>query len=354
MSVLLIDGESPFSAPVSYCLATANRTVHLGSSSRFADVRFSRFRKKFRWWKDESRLLENVRNFAREERIEIIMACSDPGIRFLSEHRRELESLAAVAGTPSGESLDATVDKANFAQLVSRAKLPHPDTVALEAGEPLPQRLPCFPALLKPARGSGGALIARLEEPGALERLMNTGALESQRWILQSYIYGRDIDCSVVCRQGQVLAYTIQSSVHLPATSFAPVGAVEFVNDAETLSLAEKLVAELQWTGIAHIDMLRSHRDGRLYLIEMNGRYWASMLGSFRAGVNFPELACLDALGKVFTRPVQQGIRFVRGSFKTAWREARRPAETTLFWRLSDPGPLFASQLRSIRPHRTF
>src|SRR5260370_24905830 len=116
MSVLLIDGESLFSAPVSYCLAAANRTVHLGSSSRFAYVRFSRFRKKFRWWKDESRLLDNVRNFAREERVEIIMACSDPGIRFLSEYRRQLQSVALGAGTPSVESLAATVHQANCAQ----------------------------------------------------------------------------------------------------------------------------------------------------------------------------------------------------------------------------------------------
>ena len=342
-----MDAESLFSAPVSYCLAVANRTVHLGSSSRFPDARFSRFRKKFRWWKDESQLLETVRNFVHDERIEIIMACSDPGIRFLSEHRQELESLAVVTGTPSVESLDIAADKANFSQFVSRSGLPHPDTVVLQAGEPLPQRLPCFPALLKPARGSGGALIARLEEPEALKRLADAGGLEMRSWILQSYVYGRDIDCSVICRRGEVLAYTIQSSVHLPAASFAPVGAVEFIHDGEVLSLAEDLVAALQWTGIAHIDMLRAQRDGHLYLIEMNGRYWASMLGSFRAGVNFPELACLDALGKMFTRPIPRRTRFVRGSFKTAWREARRPAETTLSWRLSDPGPLFASYLRS-------
>jgi len=346
MSVLLIDGESPFAAPVTYCLAAAHRHPHIGSSDRFADVRFSRFRRKFRWWKDSLQLVDDVRAFAHQEQVEIIMACSDRGIRFLSENREALERSTAVAGTPPVESLDATVDKTNFARFVSQANLPHPDTVVLRAGEAIPNRLPPFPALLKPARGSGGALIERLEDLGALERLVDSGALEGRDWVLQSYIYGRDIDCSVICRRGRVLAYTIQSSVHLPATSFAPVGAVDFIHDDEALGHAERLVAELQWTGIAHIDMLRAAGDGCLYVIEMNGRYWASMLGSFRAGVNFPELACRDGLGRSFPAPSQRPVRFVRGTFQTAWREARRPVETALFWRLSDPGPFVASRFR--------
>jgi D-aspartate ligase len=216
----------------------------------------------------------------------------------------------------------------------------------LAGGEPLPRTLPAFPALLKPALGSGGGLITRFDDQEQFQRFADKGGLCSRRWILQSYILGRDIDCSVICRQGRILAYTIQRSSEWPATSFAPIGAVEFVEDNEVLSLAKELVAALEWTGIAHIDMLRARGDGRLFVLEMNGRYWASMLGSFRAGVNFPELACLDAVGEAFPRPTPRRIRFVRGTLRTVWREARQPAETTLFWRLSDPGPLLASYLK--------
>jgi D-aspartate ligase len=346
MSVLLLDGEAVYSVPVVYCLSAARQTVHAASATRFADVRFSRFPKKFSWWKDGSQLLENVVSYARKERIKIIMACSDPGIRFVSEYRCELERVAATAGTPSVESLDRTADKANFARFLSRTTLPHPETIVLAGGEPLPRTLPAFPALLKPALGSGGGLITRFDDQEQFQRFADKGGLCSRRWILQSYILGRDIDCSVICRQGRILAYTNQRSSEWPATSFAPIGAVEFVEDNEVLSLAKKLVAALEWTGIAHIDMLRARGDGRLFVIEMNGRYWASMLGSFRAGVNFPELACLDAVGEAFPRPTPRRIRFVRGTLRTVWREARQPAETTLFWRLSDPGPLLASYLK--------
>jgi hypothetical protein len=124
MSVLLLDGEAVYSVPVVYCLSAARLTVHAASATRFADVRFSRFPKKFSWWKDGSQLLENVVSYARKERIKIIMACSDPGIRFVSEYRCELERVAATAGTPSVESLDRTADKANFARFFPGRRCP--------------------------------------------------------------------------------------------------------------------------------------------------------------------------------------------------------------------------------------
>jgi D-aspartate ligase len=347
MNVLLLDGEALYSASVLYCLAAARRTVHIGSATRFADVRFSRLSRKFRCWHDDSQLLEDVSAYARKEGIAMILACSDPGIRFISRYRPELESVAAVAGTASLESLDTAIDKSDFAHFLSRTMLPHPETIVLDGGEPIPASLPAFPALLKPALGSGGELITRFDQPGEFRSFAGQGGLASRRWILQSYICGREIGCSVLCRRGKILAYTIQSSVKWPAASFAPIGAVDFVEDEEALRLTEKLVSALDWTGIAHIDMLRAGGNGRLLVLEMNGRYWASMIGSFRAGVNFPELACLDALGRNFACPEPRRMRFVRGTLRTVWQEARRPAETTLFWRLADPGPLLAHYVKS-------
>ncbi len=347
VKVLLIDGEASYAPAVSYCLAAANRALQMGSIERFADVRFSRFPETFRCWEDASGLLDSVSRCARQRDVQIIMACSDSGIRFLAKNRNELERAAAVIGTSSLEALDTAIDKANFARFASAAKLPHPETVVLQAADPLPAELPSFPALLKPARGSGGVLIRRFEEPRDFQNFAGSGGLGVQTWILQSYVPGRDIDCSVICRDGKILAHTIQRSVDCAATSFAPVGAVEFVDDDEVLHLAERLAGALQWTGIAHIDMRRSQKDSRVLVLEMNGRYWASLFGSFKAGVNFPELACLDALGASFARPVPRPIRFVRGTFLAALREARRPSETTLSWRLSDPGPLLATYLKS-------
>lgn len=118
-----------------------------------------------------------------------------------------------------------------------------------------------------------------------------------------------------------------------------------FIHHEEALALAEELVNAMHWTGIANIDMVLDERDG-CFLIEMNGRYWTSMLGSYRAGVNFPDLACLDALGSEVPRSGYRDSRFVRGSSRVGWREAGL-SKRTLLWRLADPGPVVAEWVRS-------
>lgn len=334
-----------FSVPLCYCLSAANRTVHVGSTVRYPDVRYSRFRGKFHWWRDPSQLLESARTLAAKQRIGVIMACSDDGIRFLAEHRRELETVAPVAGTPSLESFDTAIDKAAFAEFLLRAALPHPETVALRPERGLP-RLPPFPAVLKPARGSGGMLIRYFEREDEFRGWVASGGLGTRAWVIQSYVRGKDIGCSVLCRAGKILAYTIQTSIEPARISFSPPGAIQFFHDEEVFALCGRLVAALKWTGVANIDMVRD-RDGKLFLLELNGRYWATMMGSYRAGVNFPELACLDAIGRQIPRVPYRDIRFIRGSSTLGWREIRL-AETTLLWRLSDPGPVIAEWRRSL------
>jgi predicted ATP-grasp superfamily ATP-dependent carboligase len=206
ISVLLIDGESMYTVPASYCLAAANRPVHVGSATRFPDLRFSRFHAKFHWWDDASSLLDQVRSYAARERVAVIMGCSDAGVRFVSENRRELEMVTSVAGTPSVLSLDTTIDKANFAGFLEGTNLPHPETIVLRAGQPHPRKLPGFPAILKPARGSGGERIQYFQHTDAFGHFVDNGGLGERVWILQSYITGRSAGCSALCRNGKILA----------------------------------------------------------------------------------------------------------------------------------------------------
>ncbi len=45
----------------------------------------------------------------------------------------------------------------------------------------------------------------------------------------------------------------------------------------------------LHWNRIAHID-LRYDIDGNLYIIEVNPRFWESLLASLSAGINFSSI----------------------------------------------------------------
>ena len=107
------------------------------------------------------------------------------------------------------------------------------------------------------------------------------------------------------------------------------------------------------WNGVAHIDMRIDAEDGEVKIFELNSRFWGSILGSLRAGVNFPHLACLSALKIPFPKPCyKEGeIYFVRGisgrvegrdDVPYSWRRSNIP------FVLADPFPEITHRLRSL------
>lgn len=153
-----------------------------------------------------------------------------------------------------------------------------------------------FPIIVKPRVGWGGKGIEIFENNDQFEEWYS-GFDHKIDLIVQDYIKGYDIDCSLLGKQGEILAYTIQRSIKYSADYPWPYG-LEFKNQEEILAIVEDLVKKFNWSGIVHIDLRYDEVEKRAKLIEMNPRFWASVTASIFAGVNFPYLACLTALGE--------------------------------------------------------
>ena len=69
------------------------------------------------------------------------------------------------------------------------------------------------------------------------------------------------------------------------------------------------LMQALKWSSIVNIDFIYDENDKQAKILEVNPRYWQSLLGSLFAGVNFPYLAYLASLHIDFPRPELSIIR---------------------------------------------
>ena len=64
------------------------------------------------------------------------------------------------------------------------------------------------------------------------------------------------------------------------------------------------MMKALEWNGVACIDMRRNAQTKQVYILEINGRFWASVLPSFvKAGVNFPLILLKLSLGEKIEIP---------------------------------------------------
>jgi D-aspartate ligase len=294
--------------------------------------------------------LEAIGRIVREEKIDLVLPVYEDAVRFVSVHRAELEQFCRCALTPPAELMDRLGDKWQAACLLGATTIPLPETILLtEQNIHDASVLPRFPVLLKPLVGQGGRQVTLVGSREEFDRLHRLGSLTPGRQIVQRFVRGHDIDCSVLCRDGEILAHTIQSAVLRHPVPFAPAVGIQFAHDDQVLRIAREVMGHLRWNGVAHLDMRKDEDSGAVLLLEINPRFWMSVIGSVHAGVNFPYLACRAAMGERFDPPVCREGPFV-WRFQTAVRllltgralfgtGGLTPGRTVLRYSLSDPGP---------------
>jgi len=140
--------------------------------------------------------------------------------------------------------------------------------------------------------------------PSSLARVVQrlTGALPNPLTCA-----AHDLALTVALRDGQACREAQRSRDHRRRQRVV-------VNDflRPVLEIARQLVCELKWSGVANLDFRVEAGTGRPLVLELNGRYWASLLASTAAGVNFPDLQVRTTLGERIAPPQPRFGRFVQ------------------------------------------
>jgi predicted ATP-grasp superfamily ATP-dependent carboligase len=145
---------------------------------------------------------------------------------------------------------------------------------------------------------------------------------------------------------------------------------MESVRCEEVERLALGLLQRIGYHGPAGVQLKRDARDGRVYLLEINGRLVLNNIHATRCGVNLPLLAYLDLTGQ-HPRPVTEhrlGVRFLdlaadiraflalreSGELSTlGWLRSIASARAFPYFDLRDPLPFLAARRDELPRART-
>lgn len=319
LSVLIPDGENEHVLWTTRSLAQSGAVnIHILSSKRWPPVRFSRHCRLYEFkpmGEDPQARLAAVIGIIKRVHIDILLPVSEEGVLFALTEHEALAKLVALPPLPELDSFNTARDKWRLNQFACRHNLPAPPSLLVTFDATFEQRLAGleYPVLLKPTRLTDGQGIRRFETRDDLRRFLHSQERQAVEgnYLVQSYVPGSDMGFSALCRDGQILAFTMQRGVISAAHRFGPLMAMEFIQAADVLDIGRRLLAALRWSGVAHIDLRRDSRDGQAKILEINARYWGSLLGSLVAGVNFPYLACLAAQEQAFPVPPYQLSTYV-------------------------------------------
>lgn len=362
ISILIPDGESAFLMSVVNCLSQTKgikiyvMTNDLGMSMKYSKYIFKTFFLKRTDYKEQ--WIKSINDIAFDYNIDLIMPIDEIGIRAIIKHKKSIKDRTKLALLPSLANFDKAINKGSLVDLLKINNIPHPESAIVNPDNFESIKLPDFPLIVKPIETTGnGSGISVHYSNDTLESFFKSYQFDGD-YLVQRYINGYDIDCSVLCKEGKILSFTIQKGIMYGDTKFCPQVGQEFVDNPKLLNTVKQLVKKTNWSGIAHIDMRYDNNEDDFKIIEVNPRFWQSLLASLYANVNFPFLHCLASLNLDLPEVSSNYIKFysVRGlvkkvrnnlffvfKFKFIWKN------TSFKFVLFDPLPVLHRIYRSVR-----
>lgn len=217
-----------------------------------------------------------------------------------------------------------------------------------------------FPLACKPRKGSGSAGFRKVSSREELEAYIADGTIKVDEYVIQEYI--EDIQYMVNC-------YVMMDDAHRPAFKVVvktyrwyPIngGPGCFARTVDEPAAAEstaKLLAKMNWSGMAQVSFMMDGKDGVPKVGEINGRISAGIKMCEFAGCTPVKYMLQRAYREALTPmdkpvPVGLGLRYFhtdmlwflknpkRFSAKPSWFDFRKSRDYIFSW--CDPVPFFS------------
>lgn len=307
--VLVTDGDQRAALAIVRSLGAAGATVVLCSSARASLAGASRFAALEIQVPDPltepKKFTENLRGLVASEDIDLLFPVTEVSLRCVLEARPAFDS--TILPFPTAETFRLASNKHTLMQLADQEQIPVPRQIVLESREACESFTPNvlgFPLVLKPAVSvTSGANTMRLsvkhvaDNNAALEALSeySEGAFPV---LVQERIVGEGIGIFLLRWDGDIVARFAHRRIReKPPSGGVSVYRESITPPAKALRHAEALLDALDWQGVAMVEFKQDARTATHYLMEINGRFWGSLQLAIDAGVDFPLLLALAALG---------------------------------------------------------
>lgn len=283
---------------------------------------------------------DTILGAAEANRIDVILPVSAAGVRLISSLSGVLPADVRLPPMESPESLDRVEDKWLLHEVLERLGYPSPRAELLTTTPTLSGFDPAEPVLLKPRRGESGIGIIPVAKPGTIAARPDLKELVRAGYFVQAYITGPNVDRSVLGHGGTIVAATTQQAL-AKGKGFGPSGHLRFAEHETVARYVDGLFDALCWNGVAHVDTVIDPNSGNPHIVDVNPRYWATLLGSLAAGINFPGLQIRQAMGMdLGHRP----MRSVNYTGLSDWalgflQSGGVPRRTSFRYHLADPWP---------------
>lgn len=301
-SILLIGYDEHLCLSLLYCLRNEKLNIHLLTHNKKSVCKYSRFLDEIFYYDSYDQLPEAIAKVAAKIKLDLIMPYDELESLYVSKYAKELEKIAPVVPLTEPEIYEKAINKNDLnAYLVAKGLEAMPKSITLSKSSTIKDlKGLTFPILIKPSRGSFGRGIVSLSTQPELESYFDSireAGQDLTGFAAQEFVVGSDITCNIFAIDGKIEDYTVQESPVKGLNNYAKNDDLTFRDDESVYQLVAQVAEALNWNGVACFDLRRDAASGKIYLLEINGRFWGSVSSSLdRANVNFPLIMITHSL----------------------------------------------------------
>jgi predicted ATP-grasp superfamily ATP-dependent carboligase len=273
--------------------------------------------------------VESICEAARRFQVRLVMPVVESTVAVLNEHREMIESVAPLA-MASREAVSLALDKRSQYLLAQQHEIPIPKTMVPISMQEVDARIAGlhFPVVVKPnqkphgtSASSGDFKVTFVADEDALRKLLAIYFRHSVVPIVQELCVGHGIGFGVLMHHGQPLAcYQYHRGRELMPTGGVPVRYESMPIWPNVQDYSVRFLRAMGWEGVAQVEWKAMPGTRDVVLMEVNGRFWASLPGSLHAGMEFPFWLYQSQLGEPvhYDRPYRQKVasRYLQADLK--------------------------------------
>jgi predicted ATP-grasp superfamily ATP-dependent carboligase len=300
--VLLLDG---YSTRTLACVRSWGRKgvpFAVGGETRWDMSLFSRYTKeKFVYTSPKhnlSKFIQDVNHYCSEFAADRVFPTSEAAIMACSAHRNELASVPII---PRERDIQIAFSKANTLKIAQSIGIATPKTVhitdkSLQAIDGITLK---FPVVIK-SESSEVLLLTRAKTSEKTSYVFSRAELESecksrlakgQAVLLQEFVDGYGVGVSGLFAEGRPVALLGHRRIRESNPLGGPSAIAESIEiEPRLMEATTRLFEAVGFSGPAMAEYKIDRRSGQPYLMEINARFWGTVLLAPAAGLDLPYL----------------------------------------------------------------
>ena len=299
--VLILDADFPAALTILRSLSHQNIACDIASAESYPLCLRSRYaRQHFQYpdpLVDTEAFTQFICQLLQDKHYDLVIPVTERSLIPLSESSL-LDAWRNCLAVADHDSLIQVLDKAKTLTLARSLDIsvPFSYTVnSIEDVEKVTHKI-SYPVVLKPGQSIPNAdqrrqlSVCYAQDQTELMQLCEQ-LLPFCQLLIQEYAQGIGTGIELLANHGKIVyAFQHQRLHELPLTGGGSCLRKSIAVDPVLLQAAEKLIAALNWHGVAMVEFKWKPETQQYWLMEINGRFWGSLPLAYAAGADFPRM----------------------------------------------------------------